>query len=311
MNLLHGRKNTGMKKALLWILAIIITLAAAIYQRKTGPTYPKSVSITLNDSVYELRLVRSLGLDERPEIRLDINDSMIHARLYWKRFNTNDEYAASDFSYRIYPVRSFIMNKIFKITEEKGLYAEVPKQPAAGKIQYWLEITDSKGPHPLLKDNPVIIRFKGSVPGYILLPHVLLMFLAMLFSSLAGLMSIGKVSRYRLYSVYTLIFLFIGGMILGPLVQKFAFGELWTGVPFGWDLTDNKTLIALLFWILAVFMNRKKERPIYTALAAVVLLIVFSIPHSLFGSELNYASGEVTQGMVMIIFLKKFQNFLD
>ncbi len=51
-------------------------------------------------------------------------------------------------------------------------------------------------------------------------------------------------------------------MILGPIVQKYAFGELWTGIPFGWDLTDNKTLIAFLFWILAVIMNRKKERPL-------------------------------------------------
>ena len=67
----------------------------------------------------------------------------------------------------------------------------------------------------------------------------------------------------------------MGGMILGPIVQNFAFGELWTGVPFGWDLTDNKTLIAFLFWIIAVVMNRKKEKPLYTILAAVVLTADF------------------------------------
>ncbi len=97
-------------------------------------------------------------------------------------------------------------------------------------------------------------------------------------------------------------------MILGPLVQKYAFGELWTGVPFGWDLTDNKTLIAFIFWILAVVMNRKKERPLYTALAAVVLLLVYSIPHSMFGSELDYATGQVTQGLILIFFLKILKN---
>jgi hypothetical protein len=41
-------------------------------------------------------------------------------------------------------------------------------------------------------------------------------------------------------------------MILGPVVQYYAFGEFWTGVPFGWDLTDNKTLVAVIFWALAV-----------------------------------------------------------
>ena len=30
-----------MKKVLFWILAVVITLGASIYQRKTGPTNPK------------------------------------------------------------------------------------------------------------------------------------------------------------------------------------------------------------------------------------------------------------------------------
>ena len=124
----------------------------------------------------------------------------------------------------------------------------------------------------------------------------------MLFSTLAGLMSIIKYPSYKKYGVWTLILLIAGGMILGPLVQYYAFGELWTGIPFGWDLTDNKTLIALIFWILAVVMNRKQDRPLYTALAAFVLLLIFSIPHSLFGSELNYASGQVTQGIILNFF---------
>jgi len=49
-------------------------------------------------------------------------------------------------------------------------------------------------------------------------------------------------------------------------------------------------------------MNRKSEKPFYTILAAVMLLIVFSIPHSLFGSELNYSTGQVTQGIIINLF---------
>jgi hypothetical protein len=192
------------------------------------------------------------------------------------------------------------MNKVFSMTEEKGLFAEVPQQPAAGKIQYYFEITDSQGTHTFFKGAPVVIRFKGGVPAPILIPHILLMFAAMLFSTLAGLMSLIKYPLYKKYTLWTFILLIIGGMILGPLVQYFAFGDLWTGIPFGWDLTDNKTLIALIFWALAFFMNRKQERPFYSALAAVVLLLVYSIPHSMFGSELDYSTGQVTQGMILI-----------
>jgi hypothetical protein len=297
-----------MKKFILWLLAFIITIAAAYYQRKTGPTYPRSVNVSVNDSTYNLRLIRSIDLSERSEVKLGIADTSVRASLFYKRFGTNDEYQVSYFHYKVYPVNSFLMNKVFKINEEKGLYADLPAQPPAGKLQYYIELTDSKGTKTIFKDDPVVIRFKGSVPGYILGPHILIMFVAMLFSTLAGLMSIAKIKSYRKYSVWTLILLIAGGMILGPVVQKYAFGELWTGVPFGWDLTDNKTLIAVIFWILAVVMNRKKERPLYTVLAAIILLLVYSIPHSLFGSQLDYSSGQVTQGLVLIFCYKFFKE---
>ena len=38
----------------------------------------------------------------------------------------------------------------------------------------------------------------------------------------------------------------LGGMILGPIVQKYAFGAYWTGIPFGHDLTDAKNLVDAL-----------------------------------------------------------------
>jgi hypothetical protein len=291
-----------MKKFILWTLALLITLSAAVYQRHTGPTYPKRLDVIINDHLQKLKLVRSLALDARSEVKLNINDTTVRAKLFFKRFRTDEEYHSTDFQFRVNPVHSFVMNKIFGMYEEKGFFAEVPQQPAAGKIEYYFEITDSSGSQTFFKDKPVVIRFKGGVPAPVLIPHILFMFAAMLLSTLAGLMSVIKYPQYKKYSLWTLILLIIGGMILGPMVQYFAFGDLWTGIPFGWDLTDNKTLIALIFWILAVVMNRKKERPFYAALAAIVLLIVYSIPHSVFGSELDYSTGQVTQGMILNFF---------
>jgi hypothetical protein len=291
-----------MKKFILWTLAIIITISAAIYQRHTGPTYPKEVEVTLNNITYDLKLIRSLALDERSEVKLNITDTSVKAKLFFKRFKSDEEYKVSEFSYRVLPVNSFIMNKVFNIYENKGLFAEVPQQPPAGKLQYYFEITDSNGTKAYSKESPIVIRFKGGVPAFILIPHILFMFLAMLFSTLAGLMAVIKYPSYKIYGIWTLILFTAGGMILGPIVQYDAFGDLWTGIPFGWDLTDNKTLIALIFWILAVVMNRKKERPLYTALAAFVLLLVYSIPHSLFGSQLDYSTGQVTQGFILNFF---------
>ena len=146
-----------------------------------------------------------------------------------------------------------MMNKVFKMTEEKGFFADLPVQPPAGKLQYYIDITDSRGTRSLLKETPVVIRFKGGVPGYILIPHILLMFLAMLFSTAGrNACTFKRIHLIKSMALWTLVLLIAGGMVLGPLVQYFAFGDFWTGIPFGWDLTDNKTLIALIFWIIAV-----------------------------------------------------------
>lgn len=291
-----------MKTFLFWFLAFIITISAAIYQRMTGPTYPRQYTVSANGSSYQLKLVRSLGLDEDPAVRLKINDTTVRAKIYFRRYLSKDDFQSADFQFKSKPIHSFVMNKIFNISKEEGFYAKVPQQPAAGKIEYYFDISDQSGTKTYLQETPVVIRFKGGVPEFILLPHILFMFIAMLFSNLSGLLAAFKVPLYRKYTLWTFGCLMVGGMILGPVVQLYAFGELWTGIPFGWDLTDNKLLIAFLFWLLAVVMNRKKGRPIYTVVAAIVLLLIYSIPHSMFGSQLDYNTGTVTQGMIMNIF---------
>ncbi len=280
-----------MKKVLLWILAVIITLTAVIYQKLTGPTYPKRVKIVLDGKEYKLRLLRSHGGTDDAPIELAIPGKYT-AKLYYKFFpNLEDEdWKIVDF------------NK-----EGEKLVADLPNQPPAGKLMYYVDISTASETISIQKDEPVVIRFKGGVPDFILWPHVFFMFFSMLLANVAGLFAATRVDQFVRYTNLTFICLTIGGMILGPIVQLYAFGDLWTGVPFGWDLTDNKTLIAFLFWLAAVLGNRKKHRrPYLSIIAAIIGLLVYSIPHSMFGSELDRASGVVTQGMIQLFHLFKF-----
>jgi hypothetical protein len=128
------------------------------------------------------------------------------------------------------------------------------------------------------------------VPAWILVPHVLVIFAAMLLSTAAGLAALDKKRNPRPFVLWTVGLMFLGGFILGPLMQKFAFGVAWTGFPLGTDLTDNKTLIAFLAWIVALAAGRKGRpaRPFVLG-ASLVTLVVFLIPHSLLGSEFDYS----------------------
>ena len=271
------------KTKLYWLLAVIITLAAAYYQRKTGPTYSKEINITLDGKHYEIELPRTHGGDEACPVILEIADNNVQGELIYKKYPTDDKWQTITFS-----------------REEDLLSANLPHQPPAGKLEYFLKLSTRNEELDLFKNAPVIIRFKGAVPGSILYPHVLFIFAAMLLSNFTCIIAFVKHPKQRIYGRITLIMLLLGGMILGPLVQFHAFGEYWTGIPFGWDLTDNKTLIAFLFWVLAVAGNRKREKPSLTILAAAIMLIIFSIPHSMFGSELNPETGEVITGMVRL-----------
>ncbi|MCK4406396.1 MAG: hypothetical protein KAV44_01845, partial [Bacteroidales bacterium] len=87
----------------------------------------------------------------------------------------------------------------------------------------------------------------------------------------------------------TTICLFIGGLILGPIVQKFAFDAFWTGWPWGHDLTDNKTIVAFIFWLIALIrLIKNKEKSGWALVASIVLLVIYLIPHSVLGSEIDY-----------------------
>ncbi len=275
-----------MKKAFYWILAILITFGAIIYQRRTGPTYDKRVSVVIDNTPYKFKLVRSFGGDQDCKVELAVPDQEVIGYIEYRKFPTAHDWT-----------------KIEMSRQYDNIAGYLPNLPPAGKYEYKVTLVKDGKEYHLNEGNPVLIRFKGHVPESVLFPHIFFMFFAMLLSNLAGIMAVFKNKRYRFYTNVTLIALFVGGMILGPWVQWYAFGEAWAGVPFAWDLTDNKTLVAFLFWLLAFFMNRKKERPIYTIVASIVMLMVYSIPHSMYGSQLDPETGEIIQGWIRLYFI--------
>jgi hypothetical protein len=268
-----------MKTTIIWLLAIIITLAAAIYQRRTGPTHPKRVSCAVNGQQYSFKLTRSGNSDCNALVNMPVADTSVTACVLYKIYKSTGNYDT------IHATRNGTM-----------LTAELPKQPSAGKLQYYIEFKCKGNVQPLLAESPVVIRFKNPVPAGVLVPHILLMFLTMLFSATAGLYGLFNSPQTKKWALVTIVCLFVGGFILGPLVQKYAFGEYWTGFPFGFDLTDNKTLIAFLGWLLTFGLMLKTNNKRWAVLGMIVTLGIFSIPHSMWGSERNYETGTVETG---------------
>ncbi len=245
----------------------------------TGPTYPKKGKTVIAEKEVKFKLLRSAENTKDAIISIENSSKLYSGSIVYKRFNTLDDWT-----------------EIQMTQNGDKLEGSLPAQPAAGKLMYRVFLKYGNENYAL-NINPVVIRFKGNVPLYILFPHILLMFLAMLFSTRTGIEAIIDGKNTYKYALITVITLFLGGIVLGPIVQKYAFGAFWTGWPLGKDLTDNKTVIAFLFWIMATYkIYRNREKTGLAIVAMVILLAIYLIPHSMFGSELDYNSGKVTTG---------------
>lgn len=256
----------------LWIIAFVITFASAYYQRTTGPTYPLAGKTQLSGKDIRYRLLRSNGGSTNAPVEIQVVDSTIQGVMEWKRFKTDDPWTRIQMK--------FANNR---------LMAELPNQPPAGKLQYRIFLMQGESTALIPAVGPVVIRFKGDVPLFILIVHVIAMFGSMLLATRAGLEYFNPNSNLQKLTYWTIGFFFVGGMILGPIVQKYAFDAYWTGWPFGGDMTDNKTAVALLAWLAVAVALKKSKNPKAWALgAAVVMIVVYLIPHSVLGSELDY-----------------------
>jgi hypothetical protein len=264
---------------LLWVVAFVVTVASAAYQRRTGPTYPVSMELALDGAKLTATLPRTHPGEGDAEVRIAGAESGLAGTLVWRRYRSHDPWLEVPLE-----------------REGDELVGRLPHQPPAGKIQYWLRFrrgeAEARFPEKG-EEAPVIIRFRGDVPAPVIILHVFFMFAGMLVSTRAGLQALRPGAPTRKLAIAAAGLLFMGGMIFGPIMQKYAFGAYWTGWPVSHDLTDNKTLIAMIAWVIALIAGRKGRDARYWVLAAsVVTFAIFLIPHSVRGSELDYTAME-------------------
>ncbi|MDD2964918.1 MAG: hypothetical protein PHQ65_05330 [Bacteroidales bacterium] len=268
------------KSILFWVISFLLMGSLAVYQRLTGPTHPERGKIVLSGETIKFKLLRSHESDGDAPIVIKTNTPLTTGTIAYKRLRVDEEWTTQSMA-----------------NQNGTLSAYLPAQPPAGKLEYKVEL-QLNGETAQLTPEPIVIRYKGRVPQGVLIPHIFFMFFAMWFSLRTGIEALAKGPSLLKLTMITTLLLVVGGAILGPVVQKYAFGAFWTGWPFGHDLTDNKTLVALLGWVIA--WNRLRRNPGnrgWVIAAALILIAVYLIPHSVLGSDLDYESGQVTTGI--------------
>jgi hypothetical protein len=266
------------RRWLLWTITVLVTVGGVFYQRLTGPTHPVRVNDEMAGRQIKGKLIRSQTVDVAVPIRLTAGEGLT-GDVRWRRWPGEHPWHVEALA-----------------RDGRYLVGSLPPQSAtAARIEYEVRITDGRGAALTL---PARLRFKGDVPAAVLIFHVLAMLMGMLLSLRTGLEALSRGPNLMRYAVLTVVSLGLGGLLLGPVVQKYAFDAYWTGWPVGEDLTDNKTALAVLAWLVAVWQIRRGRRW-WAVGASAVTLAVYLIPHSMHGSTHDWQTGRHIQALMV------------
>jgi len=185
-------------------------------------------------------------------------------------------------------------------------YAFIPAQEKGKRIYYYIIVEDGLANKLTLPDKiesvepPFMIKFKGEVPLVIVLGHVLGMLAVLFFVFLALFFAIdiftGKDAlKWLAFSISgAFISVCFGGVVFGGLMTNYVLGGFWEAVPFGWDITDNKTFIFLLYWLFMLILakgtvfkrdesfNLLKPKSLagFAIVGVLLTVLLYLVPHS-------------------------------
>jgi len=286
-------------KILRYVLAFVITIGMLYTAQSNSRGKPEYYSHTENGYTFEYTANASAFENEGFKVSLKIT-------------STHDE--------KIKPVlRS--LKKEQDLTTDPSKFGSVILKPddsleniyfttlsigeKGGRQLYYFEIRDNVGGRlasfTTPSGDPFVMKFIGHVPPLVLYSHIFFMFATVFLITLGTIKGIeliqNKIETRSLVFTYFLatLFAFLGGYPFGFMMNNYAFGTIWEGVPFGTDATDNKTqllFVYLLFIVLAglgsltrgkfgknIFSS--KTLGVLGSVGFFLMLAIYLIPHSI------------------------------
>jgi len=160
--------------------------------------------------------------------------------------------------------------------DNEGNKVILPKQKNTGKIKLYQLRSEGK-PSFLLK----LLHIMLMLTALIILIHALYYSASFLQNKNEDIPL--KLKNLILWGIITF---FVTGFPIGWIIEYQVLGNFWEGIPFGWDITDNKTLLILIYW-LAIFIPYRLKKISPSTMSKLIIfgtiftLVLFIIPHSI------------------------------
>ena len=187
--------------------------------------------------------------------------------------------------------------------ESGDYFGAIPSQKRGTKVEYYLEARagrDLAVRVPKETERPgFTFIYKGTANQAVLVVHIVLLFVALLLFLLCGFLAFRALTHRRvvvdiprLGFLGTVIF-FISAFPLGMIVAFQRYGTPWMGFPVGGDLTGNKSIVILLYWVAASLLYRgsimkrdpardlfgRKPLPYIYLVGVILVVVIYLIPH--------------------------------
>lgn len=253
----------------IWVLTVLVALAGMMFQRLTAPSFPLAVEVEHEGAVLTCVMGRSsVGAENQRLVVAGVHADW-EGELLWRSFEKRGVF-------RREPMRNL----------GEMMVGELPLQTRGTRVEYRIELDADGEVVRLPSFGTVMTRFKGATPFWVAFGHVLLIFLGLLFAARAGLEALTLGGRARAHSLVALLSFSLGGLLFGVLMKSSAYGRYWSGLPTGFDGTDNKTLVLLVAWSLPLILHLAGRRSRgLILLASLLTVLAFFLPHTVLGGN--------------------------
>ncbi len=272
------------------LVGILVTLLLFVVARRMSKNRPSEMEMTYGDvRLTHLTVFEQVGPGQ-PEIILSVAPPVKIDAVVRYRTPGEDVFETVGMS---------------EISE--GVWAaRLPGKEKGSRIEYGFrisheEISEAGTSSASFQEGNYLIKYKGEVSVTVLVLHILCMFAAFFFivEAMLGAFMILFMREEKEFTGaqvrWVLLFTFLGGWPLGFVLNAQRFGPIWEGFPFGYDITDNKTQLIAIFWLIVAVLSwksfacRRTGRDVAgtrvfaaaVILASVLSLALYLVPHSL------------------------------
>jgi hypothetical protein len=179
---------------------------------------------------------------------------------------------------------------------------EIPSGELGNRTYYYFEAMDNLANKVLLPSsaskefvseyNYFEVRFEGKPTFLLLLLHIVLMLASLiilihaLYYAIFFLQTGESGEKALRSSIVGIVTFFITGFPIGWIIEKQVLGNYWEGIPFGWDITDNKTLLIFLIWLIIIMLKKTDKISLrafarWVIINTIITFALFLVPHSI------------------------------